>query len=228
MKTRIIASVLFLIAANSFAQQNHRKYFPLGLFHKPNAEITGISVGLFSGMNDKQVNTTTNGLRLEFVGLGVLFPLVPKSPLSENDSLIANSGVEFTEKINGINISGTGTICADCIVNGITIGTVSQYLYASNGATISLLMTVIDRQNGVQLSAFNESHLLKGVQVGVSNYSLFVNGLQVGVIGNYARKIHGIQIGFFNKTANLKGMQVGIWNINQKRKMPFINWNFNQ
>jgi hypothetical protein len=36
----------------------------------------------------------------------------------------------------------------------------------------------------------------------------------------------GVQIGLINKSKKLKGLQIGLWNVNQKRKLPLINWNF--
>jgi hypothetical protein len=38
----------------------------------------------------------------------------------------------------------------------------------------------------------------------------------------------GLQIGIVNKSKNLRGIQIGIWNVNQKRKLPLLNWNFKQ
>jgi hypothetical protein len=36
----------------------------------------------------------------------------------------------------------------------------------------------------------------------------------------------GVQIALFNSSMNFKGIQIGLWNKNQKRSLPFINWNF--
>ncbi len=36
----------------------------------------------------------------------------------------------------------------------------------------------------------------------------------------------GLQIGVVNKAKRLRGIQLGIWNINERRKLPLINWNF--
>ena len=38
--------------------------------------------------------------------------------------------------------------------------------------------------------------------------------------------MRGLQIGVVNKSKNLRGIQIGIWNVNQKRRLPLINWNF--
>jgi len=44
---------------------------------------------------------------------------------------------------------------------------------------------------------------------------------------NYAnKKIVGLQIAMWNKSKNTKRIQSGLWNINEKRNLPIINWNF--
>jgi len=52
-----------------------------------------------------------------------------------------------------------------------------------------------------------------------------MNGLQIG-ISNTGRRARGLQIGLVNESDNLKGVQIGLWNVNKKRKLPIINWNF--
>lgn len=40
------------------------------------------------------------------------------------------------------------------------------------------------------------------------------------------KEFKGLQIGIRNKSDNMKGIQIGLWNVNGKRKLPIINWNF--
>lgn len=226
MKTKIITLICGLMYLNGLAQSNVKKYFPTATFHKSNAKINGVSFGLLSGLNGKHLNTTSNGLRLELIGLGIGLPLIPRSPINEKDRLVKNSEVEFVEKINGLNISGSGTVCSDCLVNGVSLGSIGQYVYSSNGITVSLLMNLVDKQNGLQLAIFNESHWMNGVQIGFSNDAIEAKGLQLSLMGNFSNKTRGLQIGLFNKSKDFKGLQFGLWNVNQKRKMPLINWSF--
>lgn len=73
---------------------------------------------------------------------------------------------------------------------------------------------------------FNEVIENKGVQIAMSNLSKRMTGVQIGA-ANYANeKMIGIQIGLWNKSKQTKGIQLGLWNINEKRKLPIINWNF--
>jgi hypothetical protein len=41
---------------------------------------------------------------------------------------------------------------------------------------------------------------------------------------NSCKKMRGVQIGLGNKSKNLKGLQIGLWNVNQKRRLPLLNW----
>ena len=73
---------------------------------------------------------------------------------------------------------------------------------------------------------FNDAYYMNGLQVGFSNNGHKIKGLQIGILGNNTHEMKGVQIGLINKSKKLKGLQIGLWNVNQKRKLPFINWNF--
>jgi len=194
-------------------RQNH---FPLGTFHKKNSNINGMSVGLYSGIDegekdDQYRNVQTNGIRLEAIGLGLLLPLIPNSPISENgNTLNTEDSRGPSEVINGFNLSPAGTVC-DCVTNGISAGAIGQMSRQVNGISASIILNITDKHNGIQLSMFNESSIMHGLQLGLSNYGVRAKGLQIGV---------------FNKSNNLKGVQLGLWNVNQKRKLPILNWSF--
>lgn len=68
MKCKVILLGLFFsLSWNGFGQDLRRKnYFPIWSFHQKNANIHGISIGLFN-WNGEQ-NTYTNGIRLELIG----------------------------------------------------------------------------------------------------------------------------------------------------------------
>ncbi len=219
----MLIALLLEVKGYSQIRKNH---FPAATFHQADANITGVSFGLFAGLSEKHINVITNGLRLELIGTGLLLPLAPHAPVYKDENLIPLKDVVFAEKINGLNLSGSGTIGDDCIVNGVTLGTIGQYLYATNGASISILCNVTEKQNGLQLSMFNDVHKGNGLQIGVSNDAVSYKGLQLAVITNSVNKSRGLQVALFNKSKDLKGVQLGLWNVNQKRKLPLINWNF--
>jgi len=57
------------------------------------------------------------------------------------------------------------------------------------------------------------------------NYAGVHNGIQVAMF-NDTYKTKGIQAGICNKSKHTKGLQIGLWNINERRKLPLLNWNF--
>jgi hypothetical protein len=68
----------------------------------------------------------------------------------------------------------------------------------------------------------------KGVGINAAlldNYSDDFGGVQVSCFNN-SKKMKGLQVGLVNKSEHLRGIQLGLWNVNEKRKLPLINWNF--
>lgn len=200
---------LFLLCAVTTIAQK-KNYFPAWSYHKKNINIHGASLGLWSVRTEPRY-TNTNGIKVELLGIGALMPLIPQSPVAQNDSTFELLRAEpLSERINGINLSASGTAC-DCTTNGIAAGFIGQIQFKVNGISATLFMNFTQIHNGVQISIGNESYKMAGIQAGFSN------------MGHYAR---GLQIGLSNKSKNLRGVQIGLWNINQKRKLPLINWNF--
>ena len=211
-KRKITILVLLLIfSASSFAQEKKGKnYFPIWTFHQRNINIHGISLGIGS-IRGKPRYTNTNGIKIEIIGAGIAMPLIPQSPVANSEEgYLRLKNEPISEKINGLSLSLTGTVC-DCVTNGVSAGLVGQINYQVNGFSGSILMNFTQIHNGIQMAFVNESY--------------YMNGLQIGAI-NVGHVATGIQIGIFNKSNNLKGIQIGLWNINQKRKLPLINWNF--
>ena len=118
------------------------------------------------------------------------------NPIQDEDILFLTS-TTVSEKINGISLSSTGTVC-ECTTNGINIGGIGNLNYKINGLNIA----------------------------GLVNYTQIQNGMQLSLFGNYAGSINGLQIGLVNNAKRLKVFQIGLWNKNDKRSFPFINWSF--
>jgi hypothetical protein len=208
IKVTILFLSTFLL---SFSQTDKRKnIFPIWTFHQDSINIHGVSIGLFS-FDGKPSSTYTNGVRIELIGVGLIIPLIPKSPIAENDSSFLKLKQQpISERVNGINLSATGTAC-NCLINGVSLGLIGQITFQINGFSSSLFMAYSQIHNGIQIAAFTGSYYMNGLQIGVSNYANYANGLQIGL---------------FNYSENLKGLQIGLWNVNQKRKFPIINWSF--
>ncbi|WP_294824766.1 hypothetical protein [uncultured Flavobacterium sp.] len=252
MKPLLFMLMLFLIYSPVKAQEvQHRKTrFPVGLYTTGDSDIYGISFGVGSDtyMDSDHVSVRSNGIRIEPVSQALLFftlifpidrvryPDTPKE-IKEFEKKIPN------EVINGLNLSCGTNAFAD--VNGITVSAFVQSLRQTNGVSLSGAYSHSFRSNGLQAALGGTTavysngviispvvtmvHEGNGLQVAFSNdYDKFT-GLQVGAInGAYgkAESFEGLQIGLFNNAKKLKGIQIGLINKNEKRILPFFNWNF--
>ena len=209
--------ILFLISIKVFSQDfNEKTRYLFGTFHTQNTTINGISFGAFPQFNNKKRFVRTNGIRLEIPGIGLVGFLA-------NGSLIKKE--EPDEIINGLNIS-TGTM-GYVSFNGITLALVTQSGTENNGFAVAGFWNGMNKSNGIQIAGFlNEATYSNGIQIALSNSTNYMTGLQVGG-ANYAyEKMTGLQIGIWNQSKKTKGIQLGLWNINERRKLPIINWNF--
>lgn len=199
-------------------------YAPIWSFQQENSKIYGISIGLASSPL-KLKNSTTNGLKVELFGLGFFLLMAPESPLSYNDSIYnLRLNIPRSEKLNGIALAGTGSFC-DCSINGLTAGGLGQYFVKINGLGLAPIMFT-DQMNGVQIAFFNHVYYSRGFQGAVMfNWNEHGRNFMLASI-NLSNDFKGVQIGLINRASKLKGLQIGLWNINDKRKLPLINWNF--
>src|SRR6187455_2653699 len=98
---RLLFTLLAMILlVETYSQTKTR--LPVWTFNTTDTEVFGLSVGYTT--TKKIQNVTSNGVRFELVGFGILLPLIPDSPLSNSDSThndIMND--PYSEKINGIN-----------------------------------------------------------------------------------------------------------------------------
>ena len=180
--------IIVIFSLKSFSQDIERKnHYLFWTYHQKNANTHGISLGL--GSFKQSMNNYTNGLKIELIGMGVLLPLIPKSPIASSEIEYENlMKTPISERINGIVISGAGTVC-DCTTNGINIGLIGHSNRKLNGISIALVMNIAQKNNGIQISAFNESFYMNGLQVGLTNYSYNTNGIQIGLL-NTSKKKH--------------------------------------
>ncbi|MGQ2982199.1 LA_2272 family surface repeat-containing protein [Flavobacterium sp.] len=253
MKPLLFMLMPFLIYSPVKAQEvQHRKTrFPVGLYTTGESDIYGISFGVGSDtyMDSDRVSVRSNGIRIEPVSQALLFftlifpidrvryPDTPKE-IKEFEKKVPN------EVINGLNLSCGTNAFAD--VNGITVSALVQSLRQTNGLSVAGFSSQSYGNNGLQVAAgftgtvysngllaamfSTTTHEGKGLQVaGIHNdYDTF-SGVQIGMLnGAYgkAEKFSGVQIGLFNNAKKLKGIQIGLINRNEKRILPFFNWNF--
>ncbi|HIE45723.1 MAG TPA: hypothetical protein EYP87_06090 [Flavobacteriaceae bacterium] len=228
----LLVLIIILMTLNVSGQNyNDKTRWLFGTFHTQNTTINGISVGAFPRFDNKMRFVRTNGIRLEVPGIGLL-------GFMANGSLLPYGKTQ--EIVNGINISG-GTLGA-MEYNGIILGFATQNGNLNNGIAIAGMINSIDNSNGIQATfLLNEAENMNGIQLAIGNTTNYLNGIQIGgsnnvdngmnglQVGaaNYADgKMTGLQIGLFNRSYNSKGIQIGFWNVNEKRKLPIINWNF--
>ncbi|UTW61698.1 hypothetical protein KFE98_17040 [bacterium SCSIO 12741] len=213
MATKPILYVLFIalfLGTVLKVGAQRKNYAPIWSFHQESANIHGLSVGLFSWMTDER-KVRTNGVRVEIIGGGLFLLFIPDVPTLKSDSAYqAELAMPLSERINGVNISGLGSLC-DCQVNGVTLGLIGHYNRSVRGVSLAL--------------AVNIHQQVRGVQAALWNYSYQTDGLQLGML-NSAERVNGLQLGAFNFTEDLNGFQIGLWNRNERRSLPFINWSF--
>jgi hypothetical protein len=194
---KLLAMSLTLLTYHAEAKEK-KVHFPVGTFHQNNVNIYGISGGL-SYFPNMPENVSTHGINLSLIGEGILAFALPCSPIPNDDCSFNTvwEGDTMVHKIDGINLSGSGTM-GYCNINGFSTGYVAQ---------------VVNRINGLSV-------------VGMLNYVQVNNGVQAAIFITEAYKMRGLQIGAYNKSHHTRGIQIGLWNVNERRKMPFINWNF--
>ncbi|MBC7411706.1 MAG: hypothetical protein H7331_04545 [Bacteroidia bacterium] len=160
--------------------------------------INGLALGLFP-TNDKNA-LLINGVNIEINPI-MLFILL-RAPFTNiyPDSLdyVTNQVINNCEtKIKGVNVSVLGSV-GSIEINGINIGGINSTIDVMKGLSVS----------------------------GLNNFNYYLKGVSIAVLRNRATIARGAQIGLINKATNLRGIQIGLWNINKKRKLPFINWQF--
>lgn len=213
MKILLISILFFVTTLKSSAQV----YWPIWTHHDFDVEdIYGISFGFGSFFNK---NCDVNGIKVDIVGLGLFLPMgIGEDPyLKGNDSIALRTidTVSFLDSnlyyTNGLYLSMTGD--KEERINGISIHPIGGLNEISNGVSVFGIMGFNSQTNGVMVTALYSSC---GISKGVTISGLYNSSIQM----------NGLQISFFNRSLKTKGIQIGLWNKNEKRSLPFINWNF--
>ncbi len=220
----LVAASLAILLCMGFAgnAQEYKNVFPVGTYHIPNTTINGVSVGFLTIPGDHSGNT--NGLKIELVGSGLALMATPYSPVSE-------SAQEYKEVMdrsfftnNGLVLSFSGSIC-DCVTNGISLGMVGHLNREVNGISGAGIFNYAEKHNGIQLCIFvSGAYQTAGLQSAITNTAIISDGIQLG-INNKSKQHKGLQLGLINRAKKHSGLQLGLWNVNEKRTLPFINWN---
>jgi hypothetical protein len=168
-------------------------------------EINGIALGLRAKnikneLYNERDSLVIRGLNLEINPFAIFSLLSAQLSGPYPDSINTYNEIiknDWQVKVHGLNISALTTI------NEMHI----------RGINLTGLITVVDEIHGLSIS-------------GINNFSYIMNGLSIAGIRNRATIARGVQIGLFNKSTELRGFQFGLWNINGRRSLPIINWQF--
>lgn len=200
MRRITILILTIFLTINLYGQEKIRPILWFG--PADNVAVNGINLSPI--VFKLPTNSVVNGINIEGVGIPLFLFMIPFDPTDRTDSILI--GKDFN--INGLTLAPAGILQK---------GTV-------NGLAVTFLFSFIDQINGAEFSPFfNISYKLNGLSISLNNSTVELNGLQIGLF-NKAKRTKGLQLGIINKTHQLKGLQIGLWNVNEKRKLPIINW----
>lgn len=208
MKTKLLIILAVIMSCLLFSQDglaersDKSKVFGISP-SKKTKNVNGILLKYYDEIDNEISPKRVNGLGLGFNGLGIFFPflmLVNIGSINNWDFLENNldTSPDKINKINGLQLSIINM--EPTVTNGLEIS------FSSNIGAPSVV-------NGVSISPLYNIHHTS-------------NGFVISLIANIGQKCRGLQIALFNSCKDSQGVQIGFWNENQKRKLPFINWNF--
>lgn len=161
--------------------------------------IYGIAIGPIGSETICNVTNTRKsyGLNLQLIGQGIFIPM--NRDVFRFEQLLKNPMPELVDQI-----------AARASHSGLLISTFGTYTDISNGIVLSAGCSYGRKLNGLAFNLFcNKYYVANGIELGIQNQ---------------AHKINGLQIGLFNRCVELNGLQIGLWNVNEKRKLPLMNW----
>lgn len=221
----LISGALLVTAVVAQVDVTRKVRLPIWTFHAPNTTTVGVNLGAGTLRDDRPRNVRTIGVHAEAIGLGLFLLLGPReATVRDSADFAERMALIPSERIHGVSASPLGMIC-DCLVDGISLNGGGLYAKRVNGISAAYGTNQVDLHRGAQVSAiFTFAYHAIGFQGAFVHASAHVlHGLQLSAI-NVAGKARGLQIGVFNRAKNLRGLQIGIWNVNQKRKLPLLNW----
>lgn len=211
MKKKLLIILLLFFTTVSFAQNDttwlakiSRNRYAFALVPSAARNIYGIAIGPVGSEAICNLTYTrySHGLNLQIPGQGFLQVFyINKTGIGETEQTPEND-----------SLAAYDTLPVRAVHNGLMFSPFGTFTPKVNGISLSLFMSLGQTVNGVSINTFwNLYNKIYGVAIGAVN--------TVGTV-------KGVQIGIVNETAKLHGLQFGLWNKNQKRSLPFINWNF--
>ena len=163
-------------------------------------EVKGVNIGIQT-MNARSGPLQIDGINLNADILSLFLGIMALPQVPFNNSLVNMPDTADTStivnKIRGLSLSAGG-LAGGNEANGVSI----------NG--------------GIFLAVEAKGIVLTGSQNIIDDF----RGAVLSILRNRSIGGRGIQVGLLNVCKHLKGIQIGLWNVNAKRKLPFINWSF--
>ena len=164
------------------------------------SEINGVNIGLQTS-NFQDQPLTIRGVNLSADALSLFVGMMGLFSLGSGNSLInmpdtVDKAYDITN-IHGVSLSFGGLV-GDNFIKGLSVNVGVCTAIESKGVVITGSQNIIGDFRGISMC----------------------------LLRNLSIKGAGLQIGLLNICKHLKGVQIGLWNVNSKRKLPFINWSF--
>jgi len=221
MRTKLLIMFLLIAAFTLSAQQTGSivtaRVFSITPLPNRIDKVNGLALGLgHYSFKDKIKKHRVNGLNVE------INPVSPLIVLFQDVNYVPNDTISVV--LNGLHIS-TGGFSGGAVLNGMGISLYNVGI-KSSGFTINGLYSATKQLDGLHISGIgNKAEAATGVLIAAVNDIGSCKGVFVGAF-NITNDIKGVQVGLVNISQKAKGVQIGLWNKNNKRSLPFINWNF--
>jgi len=185
----------------TFVKNDHYITRNIGLIPFDVDEVNGVALSLLTSPINDQKSRKVNGFLLEAEPMSMFRNVLwfMHGMLLTPDSSLATNTDDMNVFVEGFTISLMGP-SSKSIYSGMTLAGVYTGIYTMKGVSITGLHTMTHDFNGVMISG----------------------------VRNQSRKGKGLQIGLFNSCKDLRGIQIGLWNKNERRSLPFINWQFSK
>lgn len=207
---KLVPVVILCFLSMSIYSQTPMREKRISFIPQSNVKIKGLAIGPFQFSHNEEDKLEISGVGLELVGLGLFVPLVGSHPLrpyyeDRKDynialgSLIKDAKTDINVLVKGVSLSLSGTAGGGHRIQGVNISGLNTLTSYSSGVAIAPMFCLHKVMHGVSVGAIND-----------------------------AVEHKGLQIGLFNNSDRTRGFQIGLWNKNEKRSLPFINWNFSK
>ena len=144
-------------------------------------------------------------------------------------SLWDEIAVAIPNNIHDVKGVDLGIASKTATVTGVQLDLLfAQTEYELNGVSVTWIINLANKVNGVQWGLLSKSEDLTGGQLGIVNMGNEVLGVQYGFY-NQAENMNGLQLGFINYAKNITGLQIGLLNIAENGWLPamvFVNGRF--